>query len=180
MRAAENYQIQGHTVQIIDSFVERYDSDDGLLNSDFIVEPSQNFKENLPLVMAPCLVDINYALTVKVRVMNPFLTNASIKADTIIGTAEILTNPPQNFQACENENKEGNSSSARRLQFCHPQDNLLGNVRNTVKAQNSTPTEVTTTKSQFSHLSPENGKIYHHTYKNFLRIPQKEGHKARQ
>ena len=85
--------------------------------------------------------------------MNPFPTNASIKAETVIGTAEILTNPPQNFQACENENEEGNSSSARRLQFSHPQDNLLGNV-NTVKAQNSAPTEKTT-KSQFSHLSSE-------------------------
>ena len=154
VRAAENYQIQGHTEQIIDAFVERYESDDSLLNSDFIVEPSQNFKENLPLVMAPCLVDINYAPTVKVRIMNPFPTNASIKAETVISTAEILTNPPQNFQACENENEEGNSSSARRLQFSHPHDNLLGNV-NTVKAQNSAPTEVKTTKSQFSHLSPE-------------------------
>ena len=120
VRAAENYQIQGHTEQIIDTFVERYECDDGLLNSDFIVEPSQNFKENLPLVMAPCLVDINYAPPVKVIIMNPFPTNASIKAETIIGTAEILINPPQNFQACENENEEGNSSSARRLQFSHP------------------------------------------------------------
>ena len=155
MRAAENYQIQGHTEQIIDAFVERYESDDGLLNSDFIVEPYRNFKENLPLVIVPCLVEINYyAPTVKVRIMNPFPTNASIKAETIIGTAEILTNPPQNFQACENENEEGNSSSARRLQFSHPQDNLLGNI-NTVKAQNCAPTEVTTTKSQFSHLSSE-------------------------
>ena len=92
MRVTENYQIPGHTGQIIDAFVERYESDDGLLNSDFIVEPSQNFKENLPLVIAPCLVDINYAPTVKFRIMNPFPTNASIKAETIIGTAEILTN----------------------------------------------------------------------------------------
>ena len=153
VRAAENYQIQGHTQQIIDAFVEWYESDDGLLNSDFIVEPSQNFKENLPLVMAPCLVDINYAPTVKVRIMNHFPTNASIKAETIIGTAEILTNPPQIFQACENEHEEGNSSCARRLQFSHPH-NLLCNV-NTVKAQNSAPTEVTTTKSLFSHFPPE-------------------------
>ena len=150
VRAAENNQIQGHTEQIID----RYESDDCLLTSDFIVEPSQSFKENLPLVMASCLVDINYAQTVNVRIMNFFPTNANIKAETIINTAEILTNPPQNFQACENEHEEGNSGSAPRLQFSHPQDNLLGNV-STVKAQNSAPTEVITTENQFSHLSSE-------------------------
>ena len=79
VRAAEDYNIQGHTEQIIDAFVERCKSDDSLSSSDFIVEPSRNFIENFPLVMAPCLIDINYAPTVKVRVMNPFLTEASIK-----------------------------------------------------------------------------------------------------
>ena len=129
--------------------------------------------------MAPCLVDINYAHKVKVIIMNPYPTNASIKAETIIGTAEILTNPPQNFQACENANEEGNSSSAHRLQFSHPQDNLLGNV-NKVKAQNSAPTEVTATKSQSSHLSPEKQEDVPPHLQFFLRNPQKEGRKGRQ
>ena len=44
VRAAEDNRIQGHTEQVIDAFVELCENDDGLLNSAFIVEPSQNFK----------------------------------------------------------------------------------------------------------------------------------------
>ena len=149
VKAAEDYQIQGHTEQVIDAFVERCENDDGLLNSAFIVEPSQNFKESFPLVMAPCLVDINYAPSVKVRVMNPFPTDAKIKAETIIGTAEILTSPPENFLACENKHEEGNSSSTRRLQFTHTHDDLQSSV-NTVKTQNFPPAESITGNGHFS------------------------------
>ena len=67
VRAIEDYQIQDHTEQVIDAFVERCENDDGLMNSAFIVEPSQNFKENFPLVMATCLVDITYAHSVRVK-----------------------------------------------------------------------------------------------------------------
>ena len=48
--AAEDYLIQGHTEQIIDAFVQRSESDVGLLHSTFIVESSTNFKENFPLL----------------------------------------------------------------------------------------------------------------------------------
>ena len=149
MKAAEDYQIQGHTEQVIDAFVERCENDDGLLNSAFIVEPSQTFKESFPLVMAPCLVDINYAPSVKVRVMNHFPTDAKIKAETVIGTAEILTSPTENFLACENKHEEGNSSSTRRLQFTHTHDDLQSSV-NTVKTQNFPPAESITGNGHFA------------------------------
>ena len=93
MRAAEDYQIQGHAEQIIDAFVERCESDDDLVIPTFVVEPSTNFKQNLRLLMASSLVDINYAPMVNVKVMNPFSIVTVIKAKTIIGTAEILTSP---------------------------------------------------------------------------------------
>ena len=155
VRAAEDYKIQGHTEQIIDAFVERCESDDSLFSSDFIVEPSRNFKENFPLVMAPCLIDINYAPTVKVRVMNPFPTEASIKADTIIGYAEILTCTPESFQACENEQEKGNSSSVRGLQFSDVHDDQLGRI-NTVKSKNFSHTDATSNNDQFSPAQSEN------------------------
>ena len=113
MKAAEDYQIQGHTEQVIDAFVERCENDDGLLNSAFIVEPSQNFKESFPLVMAPCLVDINYAPSVKVRVMNPFPADAKINQKPLSAQQKSSQAPPENFLACENKHEEGNSSSTR-------------------------------------------------------------------
>ena len=61
--------------------------------------------------------------------MNPFPTEASIKADTIIGYAEILTCTPESFQACENEQEKGNSSSVRGLQFSDVHDDQLGSLR---------------------------------------------------
>ena len=43
--AAEDYLIQGHTEQIIDAFVQRSESDVGLLHSTFIVESSIKFRK---------------------------------------------------------------------------------------------------------------------------------------
>ena len=93
MRAAEDYQIQGHAEQIIDAFVERCESDDDLVILTFVAEQSINFKQNLRFVMASSLVDINYAPMVNVKVMNPFSIVTVINAKTIIGTSEILTSP---------------------------------------------------------------------------------------
>ena len=81
--------------------------------------------------------------------MNPFPTDAKIKAETIIGIAQILTRPPENFIACENKHEEGNSSSTRRLQFTNTHDDLQSSV-NTVKTQQFSPAESTTGNSHFS------------------------------
>ena len=126
--AAEDYLIQGHTEQIIDAFVQRSECDDGLLHSTFIVESSTNFKENFPLLLAPCLVDINCAPTVKVRVMNPFPTDTTIRAETCIGVAEILTSPAEPFLGCEDEHEMHNMNSSRRFKFMSPQTEIQANV----------------------------------------------------
>ena len=149
MRAAEDYQIQGHTEQIIDAFVERRESDDGLVIPTFVVEPSTNYKQNFRLVMASCLVDINYAPTVKVRVMNTFPTETVIKAETIIGTAEILNSPPENFLACEDEHGEDITNSARRLQFTHTPCELQNCIK-TVKTQSFLPASAESGNHRFS------------------------------
>lgn len=134
--AVEEYRIQGHTEQIIDAFVERCESDDSLVHSTCLVEPSTSFKENFPLLMAPCLVDINFAPTVKVRVMNPFPTDATIRAETCIGVAEILTHSPEHFLDCEDEHAADDMNSARRLQFMNSHAEVQPSM-NTLKAQNN-------------------------------------------
>ena len=90
-----------------------------LANSSILIEPSENFKQKFPLVMASSLADLNFAPTVKVRVMNPFPSDATIRVNTIIGTAEFLSYEPFSFLEQEEAAEAGNSSSARRLKFSH-------------------------------------------------------------
>ena len=84
------------------------------------------------MLLAPCLVDINCAPTVKVRVMNPFPTDTTIRAETCIGVAEIPTSPAEPFLDCEDEHERHNMNSSRRLQFMSPQTEIHANV-NTIK-----------------------------------------------
>ena len=117
VRAADNYVLQGHTEQIIDAFIERCESDDNLNDSSFLIEPSESFKQNFALVMASSLADINFAPTVKVRIMNPFPTEASIRANTVIGSAEQLLCEPVPILKNEEQTATDDNSSVRRLQF---------------------------------------------------------------
>lgn len=123
VKAADHYVIQGHTEQIIDVFVERTEHDDNY-KSTIIIEPTQSFKENFPLVTASSLAEINGNPTCKVRVMNPFPTDISINQDTIVGTAEIVTEDTQKLLTCESDVDQSNIKSARRLQFIQNKANL--------------------------------------------------------
>ena len=119
VQAADDFIIQGHTEQVIDAFVQRCEGDDTLANSSILIEPSENFELKFPLVMASSLADLNFAPTVKVRVMNPFPSDATIRINTIIGTAEFLSSEPFSLLEQEEASEAGNSSSARRLKFSH-------------------------------------------------------------
>ena len=90
VQAAADFVIQGHTEQVIDAFVQRCEGGDTLANSSILIEPSDNFKQTFLLVMASSLADLNFAPTVKVRVMNPFPSDATIRVNTIIGTADFF------------------------------------------------------------------------------------------
>ena len=64
--------------------------------------------------------------------MNPFPTDTTIRAETCIGVAEILTSPAEPFLDCEDKHEMHNMNSSRRLQFMSPQTDIQANV-NTIK-----------------------------------------------
>ena len=57
--------------------------------------------------------------------MNPFPSDATIRVNTIIGTAEFLSSEPFSFLEQEEAAEAGNSSSARRLKFSHKNETSL-------------------------------------------------------
>lgn len=56
---ADDVKIPGLTEALVDVYIEREESDDCLMAAEYIVEPSNNFKDKYQLVMASTLVDIN-------------------------------------------------------------------------------------------------------------------------
>ena len=88
---ADDYEIQGHTDQILDVFIERYVKDDLVQNFEVLIQPTLGFREKYPLMLANSLVYINNTPTVKVRVLNPFQNVVRLRQDTIIGTAEEIS-----------------------------------------------------------------------------------------
>ena len=101
---ADDYEIQGHTDQILDVFIERYVKDDLVQNFEVLIQPTLGFREKYPLMLANSLVYIKNTPTVKVRVLNPFQNVVRLRQDTIIGTAEEIS-PDDILQTvlnCEN------------------------------------------------------------------------------
>ena len=85
VRAANHYMIQGKYEQIIDALVECQVPDYYSDKCEVIIEPSPEFTEIYPLLMAPTVVDLNRGATQKVRVLYPFDTEVSIKQDSVVG-----------------------------------------------------------------------------------------------
>ena len=123
VQSADHYIIKGHTEMIIDAFVERNEYDDGKTSKIAVVEPTPSFKHKYPVMLASCLclVDINSAPTVKVRLLNPFPTDVSIKQDTVIGTAALVENQPTQMLDLDADAVENDFSNIRRLQFSNLQ-----------------------------------------------------------
>ena len=145
VKAADHFIIQGETEQIIDVFIDRTEDDDLLTNTTVLIEPSDNFKEKFPLVMAASLADINGAPTAKVRVMNPFKYDVSIKQDTKIGVAELVTETPITLFENIDQSETTNFQSARRLQFTNNKDDMI-NRTNNVSEKNVTQTNIDRSK----------------------------------
>ena len=66
-----------------------YLSTDTSQEKPLVIEPTSNFISTYPFVMADTWVDFNTSPTVKVRVMNPFDKDVSIKQDTVVGEANL-------------------------------------------------------------------------------------------
>ena len=90
--AADHYMIQGKCEQIIDVLVELQVPDYYSVKCEVIIEHSPLFTETYPLLMAPTVVDLNGGAKQKVRVLNLFNTEVSIKQDSVVGLAETFSN----------------------------------------------------------------------------------------
>lgn len=66
--------------------------------------------------MASCLIDLGDKVTVKIRVMNPFKTDATVRQDDELGGAELVD--PNNIEVLSSESVlEQNWQSVRRIQL---------------------------------------------------------------
>ena len=115
--AADDVEIPGLSEAVIDVYVERTDIDDDSRHSNFLIEPTENFDEAYPLKLAATLVDINEAVTCKVRLINPFSKPVAVRQDTVIGKAErIVENPTVLINRETGDNGNGNNC-IRRIQL---------------------------------------------------------------
>ena len=115
--AADHFVIPAQSECVIDVYLERKEYDDFSSEKEYIVEPTDHFKEEYPLQMASTLVDINRACTCKVRVLNPFPTAMSIKQDAVIAKAEPIVGSPQVIFAKESAEEEENFHRARSIKL---------------------------------------------------------------
>lgn len=100
---------------VVDAYVERIGADDLDDRTDYLVEPTEHFKETYQLMMASTLVNINRTTTCKVRVLNPYPTDMVLKQDAEIGKAERIERVVSVVQGKEQEDEENNYVPARRV-----------------------------------------------------------------
>ena len=115
--AADHFIIPAQSECIIDVYLERHEYDDFSAEQDYIIEPTEHFIDEYPLQMASTLVDINKACTCKVRVLNPFPTDMSIKQDAVIGKAEPIEGKPTVIVSEEDSSEVKNHVTARRIKL---------------------------------------------------------------
>ena len=121
--SADHFVIPAQSEAVIDVYIERQEYDDFSAETDYIIEPTDHFKETYPLQMAPTLCDINQECTSKVRLLNPFPTAVSIKQDAVVGWAEPIDGTPKALVQEEDGNEADNFHQVRRLTFAR-QDNI--------------------------------------------------------
>ena len=121
--SADHFIIPAQSEAVIDVYIERQEYDDFSAETDYIIEPTDHFKETYPLQMAPTLCDINQECTSKVRLLNPFPTVVSIKQDAVVGRAEPIDGTPKALVQEEDANEADNFHQVRRLTFAR-QDNI--------------------------------------------------------
>ena len=100
---------------MIDFYVERHEFDDFTTETEYLVEPTEQFQETYPLCMAATLVDINRGCSCKVRILNPFPTAMPIKQDAVIGQAVPIEEKPRVLAQEENSEETDNFFSIRRV-----------------------------------------------------------------
>jgi len=114
---AEDVAIPGLSEVVVDVYVERDEADDKDKEENFIIEPTEGFVQRYPLVMAATLVNINRAVTCKVKVLNPFSTSVTLRHHAEIGEAERIDCCTGVIANEENEGERDNITTVRRVQL---------------------------------------------------------------
>ena len=114
--SADHFVIPGYSEAIIDVCIQRTEDDDDSDNTEFIVEPTQNFYDRYPLQMATTLVDIKNKVTTSLRIMNPFPNAVSINQDADIARAEQRLGPIKFLAFEESVEDTTRNSAVRRIQ----------------------------------------------------------------
>ena len=109
--------IPAQSEAVFDVFIERKEYDDFSAEADYVIEPTEHFKETYPLQMAPSLSNINSACTGKVRLLNSFPTAVSIKQDAVVWQAEPIDGSPQLVVQQEDSGEVDNYTRVRRIAF---------------------------------------------------------------
>ncbi|MCG8045846.1 MAG: RNase H-like domain-containing protein [Candidatus Thiodiazotropha endolucinida] len=115
--SADHYLIHGRCEQIIDVFIERRVTDYYQESCELVIEPSAEFIETYPLLMTSTVVDINSSASQKVRILNPFDEDISIRQDCTLGYAEPYT-AIKTIMEMEDKREVDNLCSIRRIE-CH-------------------------------------------------------------
>ncbi|KAH3840505.1 hypothetical protein DPMN_113955 [Dreissena polymorpha] len=113
---AEDVAIPGLSEVVVDVYVERDEADDKDKEENFIIEPTEGFVQRYPLVMAATLVNINRAVTCKVKVLNPFSTSVTLRHHAEIGEAE-RKDCCTGVIANEENGERDNITTVRRVQL---------------------------------------------------------------
>ena len=122
--------IPAQSETVMDVNVERKECDDSTGESEYIIEPTEHFQEEYPLLMAAAVVDINQGCKSKVRLLNPFPTEVSIKQSAVLGQAE----PIERTSGMQDQQEViigGNYNSIRKIRLLTRDDILSpeGNVK---------------------------------------------------
>lgn len=112
---ADDVSVPGRSEALVDVFLERVEDDDVDPHCDYIVEPTEKFKERYPLVMASTLVDINRSPTCKIRVLNPYSTEVALRQDAEVATAEKIDRIVTTIVEEECEKEKENLSTIKRV-----------------------------------------------------------------
>lgn len=88
---ADNDVIPPYSAKLIDVYIKRFEDDEASFEENILVSPAPSFSEDYPLYMAKCLLDVKNQVTSKLRVLNPYKTEAFIRQIANISEAEECT-----------------------------------------------------------------------------------------
>lgn len=119
--AADNEVIPPYSEKLIDVYIQRFEDDEGSFEENFLVSPAPSFSEDYPLCMAKCLLDVKGQVTSKLRVLNPYKTEAFIRKYSNIAEAEECT-PIETILETEDAVERQNNCILRQINIAESTD----------------------------------------------------------